>query len=576
MEYYKILNLTREPFSNSPEPDFFYESPHHVDCLQKLELAIRVRRGLNVVIGEVGTGKTTLSRQLIRKFAKDEQVATHLLLDPHFSTEREFLVSVAEMFGLAGEDETAATNWQLRESIKKHLFEEAVEKARVVVLIIDEGQKIPDFCLEILREFLNYETNEYKLLQIVIFAQEEFRDILKKNPGFADRVNLNYNLGPLNFRDTRAMVLFRIERAKERGKEIPLQFTWGAMREIYRFTGGYPRKIVKLCHQVLLALIIQNKKKARRSLVKSIGERGEAVELSPGFSWSRGIMLAGLLLILLLIVFDRGYMHEIMPERIAYHRAPVVEKEGDITSKKVTVVSLPIPLSVEQEAKAPVVEKQQDAEPAQVASEPYEKHVSSGEEGALPQKKRSTAVVAVEETEQETTQSPAVDAAIVKPRSTYPTILGQVKVAENTRVWLMAEDIYGRCNFAMMSKFAEANPHIKNLNVVVKGDIVKVPSISATPGSINQKNTYSVEVGNTANIEKALAALRLYRNAVPHLRLLAYWNEEEGVRFAVMLKEKFPDAAAAQQAIAELPPDMAANGKVVGEWKPGTVFFTAG
>ena len=98
MEYFKLLQLDREPFSNSPDPGFFYESAQHKDCIQKLEIALRLRRGLNVVTGEVGTGKTTLCRQLIRRFDQDLDCETHLVLDPSFKTPLEFLVTVAGMF----------------------------------------------------------------------------------------------------------------------------------------------------------------------------------------------------------------------------------------------------------------------------------------------------------------------------------------------------------------------------------------------------------------------------------------------------------------------------------------------
>jgi len=84
----------------------------------------------------------------------------------------------------SGEEES---EWQLKEYIKKYLFRKGVDEKKTVVLIIDEGQKLPEFCMEILREFLNYETNEFKLLQIVIFAQNEFRQILKAHANFADR-----------------------------------------------------------------------------------------------------------------------------------------------------------------------------------------------------------------------------------------------------------------------------------------------------------------------------------------------------------------------------------------------------
>ena len=202
MEYFRILNLSKEPFSNSPEPEFFYQSHQHVGCLQKLELAVRLRRGLNVVIGEVGTGKTTLCRQLIRRFGDDDKVETHLLLDPHFSVPMEFLSTIAEMFNVEGTSDPGVTEWQLREGIKNYLFEEGVNRQKTVVLIVDEGQKIPDFCLEIMRELLNYETNEYKLLQIVIFAQTEFEDSLKRNPGIADRISFSVSYTHLRAHET--------------------------------------------------------------------------------------------------------------------------------------------------------------------------------------------------------------------------------------------------------------------------------------------------------------------------------------------------------------------------------------
>jgi len=97
MDYFSILNLKQEPFSNSPDPDFFFHSREHQECLQKLELSILLRRGLNVIIGDVGTGKTTLCRQLIRRFAKRDEITTHLILDPLFMDAHELLNAVGKM-----------------------------------------------------------------------------------------------------------------------------------------------------------------------------------------------------------------------------------------------------------------------------------------------------------------------------------------------------------------------------------------------------------------------------------------------------------------------------------------------
>ena len=120
MDYFSILNLTREPFSNSPDPDYFYHSRQHLDCLQKLELSLHLRRGLNVIIGEVGTGKTTLCRQLIRRFAQQKEMETHLILDPLFKDGADFLSAVTQLLSGKGPAE-GTTDWQVKEFIKHSL-----------------------------------------------------------------------------------------------------------------------------------------------------------------------------------------------------------------------------------------------------------------------------------------------------------------------------------------------------------------------------------------------------------------------------------------------------------------------
>jgi general secretion pathway protein A len=267
MSYFEILNLDREPFSNSPEPEFFFEASQHVNCLQQLEISIRLRRGLNVVIGDVGTGKTTLSRMLIRKLHGDDTVEFHLLMDPDFGGPIQFLAGIARMMG-AVESAYGLSEWQLKEAIKQYLFRRGIDEDKVVVLIIDEGQKLPGFCIEILREFLNYETNRFKLLQIVIFAQSEFNAILERRENFADRMNVCLRLKPLDFNQMRRMIEHRIAQASQAGHE-PVEFSLPALAAIYLATGGVPRKVVMLCHQVVLAMIVRNRSRAGWFLVQS-------------------------------------------------------------------------------------------------------------------------------------------------------------------------------------------------------------------------------------------------------------------------------------------------------------------
>jgi type II secretory pathway predicted ATPase ExeA len=266
MDYFNILNLIKEPFSNSPDPDFFYQSRQHQGCLQQLEISLRLRRGLNVVIGDVGIGKTTICRQLIRRFADSDDTETHLILDPNYLSPEEFTYAVAEKFG--GDNPVYGMDaLQVKERIKQYLFRQGVNEQKNVVLIIDEGQKLPMFCLEILREFLNYETNQHKLLQIVIFAQAEFEKTIKAHAYFADRINFFHRLKALKFSDTRAMILYRLRQSSDGSKPLPI-FSFLAFWAIYSATGGYPRKIVNLCHQCIVAMLVQNRNEADWLLVR--------------------------------------------------------------------------------------------------------------------------------------------------------------------------------------------------------------------------------------------------------------------------------------------------------------------
>jgi len=178
MEYYKLLNLKAQPFSTSPDPYFFFHSREHKECLNRLEIAIRLRRGLSVILGDVGTGKTTVSRMLIQKFAQDKKgFIVRLILDPTFKSEFEFLKNLTSSFGI---ETSARSSFEYKNTLQNYLLQKGVKENKVIVLIIDEGQKLTPTYIEVLRTLLNYETNEYKLLQLVIFAQQEFLPKMKR------------------------------------------------------------------------------------------------------------------------------------------------------------------------------------------------------------------------------------------------------------------------------------------------------------------------------------------------------------------------------------------------------------
>lgn len=275
MSHYAGPGFQREPFSNSPDPGFLLDTRQHATCLQELEISLRLRRGLNLVTGEIGTGKTTLCRSLLRSFAEEKGTDVHLLLDPHFATSEEFLrVILASVSGQSADPGMGL--WALKEALKQQLFRLGLVEKRLVILVIDEGQKISPEHLEILREMLNYETNTSKLLQIVIFAQRELEPVIDAMPNLADRINVRRRLSPLSFAETRRMIAHRLAVAAGDAAP-PACFSQPAMLAIHLASGGSPRKTVRLCHMALLEMLVRGKNRVGlaevRAAIRSGGSR---------------------------------------------------------------------------------------------------------------------------------------------------------------------------------------------------------------------------------------------------------------------------------------------------------------
>ena len=267
MSYYEVLGMSKEPFSTSPDPQFFYASEEHIAALTRIMIEVRLKRGLSVILGDVGTGKTTLSRKLLPMLKERENIDFYIILDPSYESETLFMEALIRTFGLAINKENPNI-LDYKYELKDFLFRSGVEQNKTVVLLIDEAQKMNAASLEVLRTLLNYETNEYKLLQLVLLGQTELFSQLRELKNFADRINLKYILNPFDMQEVKEMINFRLEKAGYHSKKE--LFDDGAIEEIYKCTQGYPRRVAMLAHNALRNLVISEQDVITREAIQQL------------------------------------------------------------------------------------------------------------------------------------------------------------------------------------------------------------------------------------------------------------------------------------------------------------------
>lgn len=562
MEYYTLLQLKGEPFSNSPDPDYFFQSRQHHSCLQKLELAVRLKRGLNVVVGDVGTGKTTMCRELIRKFAQTPEIESHLILDPSLPSSETFLRLFHGMLCQSPPDE-AASEVQIKERVKQTLFQKGVDENKTVVLIIDEGQKISSACVEAIRELLNYETNHFKLLQIVIFAQSEFESILRQHANFADRINLLHHLGPMNFTDTRQMIHHRLKLASRTAKPRDL-FTLPALWAIYRATGGYPRKIVHLCHQSVLAMIIQNRTRAGWALIRSCRKRITLRQRSRRGAWAMaGITLAAFAMVAFLWTRNANIGAD-------YAAAPISEAAHPAaTETAAPEPPAPPPLVQEQQtateiAEAPPAESETAAHTLPAAAMVLEPLQPLPQSEASPPSRPALSVAAAA-----TGQVPPAPVKIEPP-----AMLGDLAVRPGDTFLGLVYLVYGTKDNTCLRAVIEANPHIVNPNAIDLDDVISFPALAAPPGQW-PADAVRVVLDRQTTLAAARGRLETMRR-IHHLavRLVAQWVPEDGLQFTAVSARHFKDARETQWWIDRLPEELKSRAGLQTGWPRGAILYS--
>ncbi|ASM49188.1 general secretion pathway protein A [Pseudoalteromonas espejiana DSM 9414] len=266
--YLSYFGLSEKPFSISPNPHYLFLSERHKEALAHLTYGLGEDGGFVLLTGEVGTGKTTITRSILEQLPQNTQVA--MIHNPALS-ELELLASICDELNITYDTQNATLK-SLTDIIKQHL--EANNKAGGhTILIIDEAQLLAPDVLEQLRLLTNIETDHKKLLQIVLVGQPELQALLKRTElrQLAQRITARYHLLPLTQGQTVAYIKHRLHIAGcDKGV-----FSLDAMQTVHQLTGGIPRLMNLVCERALVGafskqqLIVDSdiiKKSAQESL----------------------------------------------------------------------------------------------------------------------------------------------------------------------------------------------------------------------------------------------------------------------------------------------------------------------
>jgi general secretion pathway protein A len=311
--YEEYYGFAHSPFSLTPDPRFLYRSESHDSALQQVWQAIRRKEGFIVLTGDIGTGKTTLCRTILEEF--DPSTFTALVLNPFLSLE-ELLREILLGYGVVSRDAlrsgrlAAATRHELIRTLHDFLLSlEPIHGS--AVLIIDEAQHLSPEVLEEIRILSNLETNERKLLLIVLVGQLNLLEVLRdaKLRQLDQRISIRCLLQPLTRDGVEAYITHRLSVARGSGS---VTFTTDAVDLVHRISDGVPRVINLLCDRALMASAdAQTDRITEAHVQEAAGNLGLAAKAESAFQprWPsrRAMQAAGIAALVVLGLITGGY-----------------------------------------------------------------------------------------------------------------------------------------------------------------------------------------------------------------------------------------------------------------------------
>lgn len=625
MAYLSSLHYNTASLVSSSGPEL-YLSQANRDLIKKLSHNIDHGAGLQLVIGPYGSGKTTLIEVLAQKFRTDNKTVVLLFKNPQFRDLRQFLITVAGILKTinapSGFDDTI-----FQEAFNSFFYKLCKQEKKIVLLLFDNGQDIPDFCLQAINSFYAYNQDCRNYLQTVICGEPALQKKISAQKTLYNRVFFTATPENFKFKDVRNLIRFQQEQASAYHSFPPAYFSLPAQWVIYRMTQGHPKKTIDLCHLIALTLIIEDRKKADwfvtlRSAKLLIPERANKLQII------RTTSLSCLIVFMLISgLWPEGFKTTDISRqepllKVTEHQNAQLPEKQTVKIEKVTLNSIPQEQNKEVAPKVLTVKKEipppvWPTEKQAAGNFPAE---NSAKMSFQPGTKTSTAElsapdsagVAEQDPVFELKQMPGVENSLasamreepeapppdktgvvefkhktisvqellgnspdlVNERFEPPKYLGDIVTAPGENFGDMIRRIYGPWSFnpENIKTVLAANKNLKSPELLQVGQKIRFPTIPVNLTSQADK-VWWVRIATLDNIQSAYRFLRKYRKSPTPLLIIPSKGDSGKVLLNILLEEYFINKESAQHVIQGLPREIKTQAEIMHGLDPGTFYY---